>query len=141
MMPRMLFARKDDVRENKNAPRRCANTSEGLTHSLDCTKEKAMADSTRPRTIRKALPLSVRREVAMREGAKPGTSTPANCHVCGAPGSIGWPLTSTGKVGCWVNLLDLEFDHIVPVAHGGTNDAENIALACRYCNRSRGARR
>ncbi len=28
----------------------------------------------------------------------------------------------------------LEIDHIIPQAHGGTNDQENLWLACRLCN-------
>jgi 5-methylcytosine-specific restriction endonuclease McrA len=33
----------------------------------------------------------------------------------------------------------LEFDHIVPVALGGSNTARNIQLLCEPCNRSKGA--
>lgn len=28
-------------------------------------------------------------------------------------------------------------DHIVPLAQGGTNDDENLCVACRYCNSSK----
>lgn len=34
----------------------------------------------------------------------------------------------------------LEIDHIIPVAHGGTNDIENLVTACRECNSGKGAR-
>lgn len=35
-MPRMLFARKGDSRDNRNGPQRCVNTNEGLaTHITD----------------------------------------------------------------------------------------------------------
>jgi hypothetical protein len=27
-----------------------------------------------------------------------------------------------------------EVEHVVPVSHGGTDDADNLALACRSCN-------
>lgn len=30
-----------------------------------------------------------------------------------------------------------EFDHKIPVSRGGSNHAENIALACRTCNRDK----
>lgn len=35
---------------------------------------------------------------------------------------------------------DLHLDHVTPVHHGGSNDAENIVLACETCNCSRGHR-
>lgn len=36
--------------------------------------------------------------------------------------------------------LRLEYEHLTPVSHDGTNDAGNVVLACRSCNRSRGNR-
>jgi hypothetical protein len=33
----------------------------------------------------------------------------------------------------------LEFDHIVPIAKGGSNTARNIQLLCETCNRAKGA--
>jgi hypothetical protein len=33
----------------------------------------------------------------------------------------------------------LEFDHIIPVASGGSNTERNIQLLCEACNRSKGA--
>ncbi len=35
---------------------------------------------------------------------------------------------------------NLEVDHIVPVARGGTNDIDNLQILCRRCNASKGAR-
>jgi len=35
---------------------------------------------------------------------------------------------------------DLTFDHVVPAAHGGGKNWENIATACVPCNRRKGAR-
>lgn len=32
----------------------------------------------------------------------------------------------------------LEFDHIIPIAAGGSNTERNILLLCETCNRSRG---
>jgi hypothetical protein len=29
-------------------------------------------------------------------------------------------------------------EHILPIKHGGTDDAENLALACRHCNLHKG---
>jgi 5-methylcytosine-specific restriction endonuclease McrA len=33
----------------------------------------------------------------------------------------------------------LEYDHIIPLAKGGSNTARNIQLLCENCNRSKGA--
>lgn len=33
--------------------------------------------------------------------------------------------------------VDLECDHVVPVSRGGSNDMDNLATACRSCNRSK----
>jgi 5-methylcytosine-specific restriction endonuclease McrA len=35
---------------------------------------------------------------------------------------------------------DLTFDHVVPVAHGGRKDWENIVTCCVGCNRRKGGR-
>jgi hypothetical protein len=36
-------------------------------------------------------------------------------------------------------LGPLELDHLVPTARGGTDDEENLFLACRLCNSYKGA--
>lgn len=36
-------------------------------------------------------------------------------------------------------FLGCQVDHIVSEKHGGPNDASNLALACAYCNRAKGA--
>ncbi len=33
-----------------------------------------------------------------------------------------------------------EVDHIIPVAHGGTDDEANLTAACVKCNRSKGTK-
>lgn len=35
--------------------------------------------------------------------------------------------------------LSIQIDHIVPVAHGGTEEEDNLALACGWCNRHKSA--
>lgn len=41
---------------------------------------------------------------------------------------------------CGVNGVRLEADHILPVARGGASVLENLATACKPCNRSKGAK-
>jgi 5-methylcytosine-specific restriction endonuclease McrA len=36
-------------------------------------------------------------------------------------------------------VSDLQIDHVVPVALGGTNDIANLVAACRLCNQGKGA--
>ncbi|HBE19711.1 MAG TPA: HNH endonuclease [Cyanobacteria bacterium UBA11149] len=36
-------------------------------------------------------------------------------------------------------LLIFEMEHIIAEKHGGKTDAENLALACPYCNRAKGS--
>jgi Holliday junction DNA helicase RuvB len=59
---------------------------------------------------RTAIPSEVRREVWRRDGGK--------CVKCGS-------------------RERLEYDHIIPVAKGGSNTARNIELLCETCNRAK----
>ncbi len=38
------------------------------------------------------------------------------------------------------STVELQFDHVIPVALGGANTAENIELLCRTCNLAKSAR-
>lgn len=69
-----------------------------------------VAESTEPE--REHIPSAVRREVWRRDQGR--------CVNCGS-------------------REKLEFDHIIPVAKGGSNTARNIELLCESCNRSKGA--
>jgi 5-methylcytosine-specific restriction endonuclease McrA len=60
--------------------------------------------------VRQPIPSAVRREVWRRDQGK--------CARCGS-------------------REKLEYDHIVPVARGGSNTARNIELLCESCNRSK----
>ena len=97
----------------------------------------------RIRTIykKRAIPNSVRRDVALAAGATPGEDTPTECRYCGMAGLIAWPRLYCGKPGAWVTFPGLELDHIVPESVGGRATSENIVLACRPCNRKKGAQR
>ncbi len=35
---------------------------------------------------------------------------------------------------------EYDIEHIIPLSRGGTNSPENIGVACRHCNRSKGAK-
>ena len=61
---------------------------------------------------RQPIPSAVRREVWRRDEGK--------CAKCGS-------------------REKLEYDHIVPIARGGSNTARNIELLCESCNRSKSA--
>ena len=61
---------------------------------------------------RQPIPSAVRREVWRRDEGK--------CARCGS-------------------REKLEYDHIVPIARGGSNTARNIELLCESCNRSKSA--
>jgi hypothetical protein len=37
------------------------------------------------------------------------------------------------------SLLAFEMEHIVSEKHGGVTEADNLALACPFCNRAKGA--
>lgn len=95
-------------------------------------------DSGKERYRKRAIPAATRRAVALREGGIPGCSSPASCSYCGRPGSIFWPRRMDGKPGAWVQFPGLDLDHIIPERSGGSNAPENITLACRPCNRSKG---
>jgi Holliday junction DNA helicase RuvB len=62
------------------------------------------------RESREAIPSTVRREVWRRDEGK--------CKKCGS-------------------RKNLEYDHIIPVAEGGSNTARNIELLCEACNRAK----
>ena len=81
---------------------------------------------------KRAIPQAVRREVAHRAGVSEGTGVVA-CHRCSATGRIVWMTKS------WV-VFEHELDHIIPERIGGLSTADNIRLACRPCNRRKGAR-
>jgi 5-methylcytosine-specific restriction endonuclease McrA len=38
------------------------------------------------------------------------------------------------------DVIPFEIDHIEPIYYGGNNEIDNLVLACRKCNRSKGAR-
>jgi 5-methylcytosine-specific restriction endonuclease McrA len=40
----------------------------------------------------------------------------------------------------WFLIVQMEADHIIPLAHGGTNEESNWKLRCKKCNREKGSK-
>ncbi len=90
---------------------------------------------------KQAIPNESRCELARRSGCEPGQYVDAACHYCGAPGRISWTwMRLDGTPGRWVTFPGLEIDHVYPEALGGSSEPENLVLACRRCNRSKGTK-
>lgn len=75
-------------------------------------REKLEGNRTTAQTARSHIPKEVKYEVFQRDGGK--------CVECG-----------TG--------FDLQYDHVIPVALGGSSSAANLQLLCGDCNRKKGA--
>ena len=69
---------------------------------------------------RNKFPVWVQKAIKMRDRNR--------CQLCGKD------LSGT------FNLSNENFDHIIPLEDGGTNDPCNIQLTCEHCNKSKGAR-
>lgn len=76
---------------------------------ITCRHISRWEDMTRRDSARPAIPASVKQDVLAGEC----------CAYCGA---------TSGP---------FEIDHIIPWSRGGTHDRENLALACKPCNRSK----
>lgn len=92
----------------------------------------------RIRSIKQSIPAEIRRQLAARYGCEPGKSVAATCAYCDSRGNITWSVRRKQVKG-WVAIRGLEFDHVKPESAGGETKAENLVLACRNCNRSKGA--
>jgi hypothetical protein len=79
----------------------------GLQHKLQTARSLMRAEEA-GRPTRIPIPSDVRRAVYERDGGK--------CVECGAS-------------------FDLQYDHVLPVAHGGATTVENLQLLCADCNR------
>jgi 5-methylcytosine-specific restriction endonuclease McrA len=95
--------------------------------SAECSKRN---DSRITRSARRAKIRAVDHEpidplqVMARDGWR--------CHICG---------TSTPRrLRGTLNDRAPQLDHILPLAEGGTHTLDNVACACRNCNRIKGSR-
>jgi len=71
-----------------------------------------MGSSPRNSTARRAIPDDLKQYIWTRDQGE--------CQACGANAEI-------------------QFDHIIPLAWGGSNNVENLQLLCGPCNRSKSA--
>ena len=103
---------------------RAKNKINGLSCS-DCQKLRTKIRDTRKNHNRRAggkLIMTVE-SLVKRDGIK--------CNICTKP-------VNMSKSG--LDPLGPTIDHLLPVSKGGTNDSNNLALAHRRCNLSRGNR-
>lgn len=89
------------------------------------------------RKHRKPLTMEIKGAMAKRHGCGPGQTVNVVCHWCGVQGQMHWPLRENGSPRRWITLVGLCWDHVIPVFKGGTDQVENIVLACGWCNRSK----
>jgi hypothetical protein len=87
------------------------------------------ADLRRERRLEQAIALTAQAGVAT-EPARPPIPEAVRIEV--------WRRDSGQCVRCG-SQRNLEFDHIIPLALGGSNTARNIQLLCETCNREKGA--
>ena len=70
----------------------------------------AMGSTPRTAPVRRPIPDDLKQYIWTRDAG--------SCRGCGA-------------------TTELQFDHIIPVAKGGSNSAENLQILCGPCNRSK----
>jgi hypothetical protein len=80
---------------------------------IDFLKSRSDKSSGKSKTGREPIPERIRNEVWRRDGGK--------CVECGS-------------------VQNLEFDHVIPVAKGGSNTARNLRILCEPCNRRKSDR-
>lgn len=72
----------------------------------------AMGSQPRTSTARKKIPDDIKQYIWTRDDGQ--------CQSCGS-------------------MAELQFDHIIPISMGGSNNAENLQVLCGPCNRSKAA--
>jgi hypothetical protein len=103
--------------DNKGKCARCAASLSGKkAHAIYCSKTCVSMDHNFKRRAKIGfIGIARRQEIYERDGGK--------CYSCQSA----------------VAVDDFELDHLVPVSRLGTSEPSNLAVACRFCNRSRGA--
>lgn len=72
----------------------------------------AIASAPRGATVRQAIPDDLKQYIWTRDEGR--------CRACGS-------------------TMELQYDHIIPLKMGGSNNAENLQILCGPCNRSKSA--
>jgi 5-methylcytosine-specific restriction endonuclease McrA len=104
-------------RKAANCLRCGADLSHKKSHAIYCSKTcKSMDHNFKHRGRTRVAGVVRRTEIIQRDGS--------TCYLCNKS----------------LAISEVELDHLIPVAQGGTSEAVNLAVACRWCNRSRGAR-
>ncbi|MBF6620794.1 MAG: HNH endonuclease [Patulibacter sp.] len=80
--------------------------------ALIATASLTRLDGVGTRAARGAIPRETRRAVWERDGGR--------CVACGA-------------------TFDLQYDHVIPLALGGSDSVENLQILCAPCNQEKGA--
>jgi hypothetical protein len=90
-----------------------------LVHERDERRQRqldrahaALALGGMPRRRRRPIPVEVRQAVFRRDGGR--------CVECGSD-------------------FDIQYDHVIPVALGGSSTVANLQILCAPCNRQKGA--
>lgn len=86
---------------------------------------------------KRAITAQERRDLAARLGCKHGERVEVKCAYCNFIGAVEWVTQPRGNG--WVMFDRLEMDHSHPEVQGGSG-ADNLVVACRRCNRSKGPR-
>lgn len=81
-------------------------------HAQELQRAHTLLEVGRAGPRREGIPQDVRRAVFERDGGR--------CVQCDA-------------------TFDLQYDHVIPVAHGGATSVENLQLLCGSCNREKSA--
>lgn len=100
------------------------------------TKSKIARESSR----KVSIPFQTRRGVATKYNCEPGESKTCECYYCGSEGRIHWHRLRSGRPSSWISFANLELDHLVAESVGGSSETDNIVLACRRCNRTKGSK-
>lgn len=98
----------------------CARCGTGLqdkkSHAIYCSKTcKSMDHNFKHRAKTRVKGIARRKAIYDRDGGA--------CYICNTA----------------LDLKDVELDHLIPVSKDGNSSPTNLAIACAFCNRSRGA--
>ena len=86
-------------------------------HAIYCSKTcKSMDHTIKHRSKTRFTSVARRHEIYLRDNKK--------CYMCNKE----------------LGVKDFHLDHLIPVKKGGSNESNNLAVSCPYCNRSRGTK-